>query len=560
MVSSVSSPLRLELMTVGEKDNDWGTITNENLQMLEGATTSYLEITSPSTSQAPTVTDYALTDYHNLVYKFTGSPGGAVTYTVPAYERPYIIHNSCGYTVTIKVSGQTGVDVATGTKAYVYCDGTDVRELVNNPASVTATQTLTNKTLTAPKFADGGFIADANGNELIVMDTVTSAVNEVTVSNAASPAVTATITIAVPAVVTVAATPPSGTPVVFTTTGALPTGLVANTIYFVKYINATTFNVAATTNGTSITTTGSQSGTHTATFTGVPIIAASGDGTNVSVNIASKGSGIVQANGVEVVTLTGTQTLTNKTLTSPTVSGATITTATITSPTITSPTITGAALSAGTITVAPVNFTSGTNLTTAIAGAVEYDGRVFYGTPQGTQRGVIPGMQFYKLDGAVTGANSTAVQNMLGVGVTLSSSTVYAFEALYYLTKTAGTTSHTMGFGFGGTATLNKILYLANGFDSSTAINARVGSSAIDLVLINQAANTTITGASTSASQSVLSILKGTVSIDVGGTFIPQYTLSAAPGGVYSTIAGSYFLIYPISQSGSNTSVGTWAV
>jgi len=327
MVSSVSSPLRLELMTVGEKDNDWGTITNENLQMLEGATTSYLEISDPSTPQTLTVTDYTLGPYHNLVYKFTGSAGAAITYNVPAYERPYIIHNSCGQTITVKVSGQTGVDVATGTKAYVYCDGTDVRELVNNPASVTATQTLTNKTLTAPKFADSGFIADANGNELIVMDTVTSAVNEITVSNAASPAVTATITIAAPAVVTVAATPPSGTPVVFTTTGSpgLPTGLVANTTYFVKKINATTFNISASPGGASITTTGSQDGVHTATFTGVPIIAATGDGTNISLNLNPKGSGIVQANGVEVVTLTGTQTLTNKTLTSPAIDTVEIT-------------------------------------------------------------------------------------------------------------------------------------------------------------------------------------------------------------------------------------------
>ena len=329
MASTQSTPLRMELMAVGENSNAWGDITNENLQMLEGATTSYLEISDTSTPQTLTVTDYTLGSYHNLVYKFTGTAGAAITYNVPAYERPYIIHNSCGQTITVKVSGQTGVDVATGTKAYVYCDGTDVRELVNNPASVTATQTLTNKTLTAPKFADGGFIADANGNELIVMDTVTSAVNELTVSNAASPAVTATMTIAAPAVVTVAATPPSGTPVVFTSTGTLPTGVVSGTTYFVKYINATTFNIAATTNGTSITTTGTQSGTHTATFTGVPIVAASGGGTNVSVNIASKGSGIVQANGVEVVTLTGTQTLTSKTLTSPTITSPTITSATI---------------------------------------------------------------------------------------------------------------------------------------------------------------------------------------------------------------------------------------
>lgn len=46
--------------------------------------------------------------------------------------------------------------------------------------------TLSGKTLTAPKFADLGFIADANGNELLVMDTVTSAVNEIKIANAAA--------------------------------------------------------------------------------------------------------------------------------------------------------------------------------------------------------------------------------------------------------------------------------------------------------------------------------------------------------------------------------------
>lgn len=55
----------------------------------------------------------------------------------------------------------------------------------------TDTQTLTNKTLTSavlttPRIADLGYIADANGNELMIMDTVSSAVNEVTLANAAT--------------------------------------------------------------------------------------------------------------------------------------------------------------------------------------------------------------------------------------------------------------------------------------------------------------------------------------------------------------------------------------
>jgi len=53
-------------------------------------------------------------------------------------------------------------------------------------AGIAATQTFTNKTLTAPKIADGGFIADANGNELVVFQTTGSAVNQLEITNNAS--------------------------------------------------------------------------------------------------------------------------------------------------------------------------------------------------------------------------------------------------------------------------------------------------------------------------------------------------------------------------------------
>jgi len=49
-----------------------------------------------------------------------------------------------------------------------------------------STQTLSNKTLTAPKIVDGGFIADANGNEAVVLQTASSAVNAVEITNAAT--------------------------------------------------------------------------------------------------------------------------------------------------------------------------------------------------------------------------------------------------------------------------------------------------------------------------------------------------------------------------------------
>ena len=48
------------------------------------------------------------------------------------------------------------------------------------------TDTLTNKTLTAPKFASGGFIADANGLEALVFGATGTAVNELKITNAAT--------------------------------------------------------------------------------------------------------------------------------------------------------------------------------------------------------------------------------------------------------------------------------------------------------------------------------------------------------------------------------------
>lgn len=79
----------------------------------------------------------------------------------------------------------------------------------------------------------------------------------------------ATITIASPGVITKTAHGLTvGREVVFSTTGALPTGLVAGTKYYVKTTpDADTFTVSATPGGAAIATTGTQSGTHTVTPT-----------------------------------------------------------------------------------------------------------------------------------------------------------------------------------------------------------------------------------------------------------------------------------------------------
>lgn len=73
---------------------------------------------------------------------------------------------------------------------------------------------------------------------------------------------TVTISIASPAVITLAAHGfKLGAAVQFSTTGALPTGLTAGTTYYIVNITTDTFQVATTSGGAAITTTGTQSGT-----------------------------------------------------------------------------------------------------------------------------------------------------------------------------------------------------------------------------------------------------------------------------------------------------------
>jgi len=127
---------------------------------------------------------------------------------------------------------------------------------------------------------------------------------------------------------------------------------------------------------------------------------------------------------------------------------------------------------------------------------------------------------------------------------------------MYYFNKTAGTTSHTLGIGYGGSATINSILWNSVGIDGSATLPTR---STPGLAANAAVTNQTITGATASAAATTFANIKGMVSINGGGTFTPQYTLSAAPGGAYSTMANSYFLIYPIGASGANISVGAWA-
>ena len=210
------------------------------------------------------------------------------------------------------------------------------------------------------------------------------------------------------------------------------------------------------------------------------------------------------------------------------------------------------------LTVNPANVThANIALGTTAAGAFEYNGYSPYFTPFGTSRGAMPAYQYYELNTASAGANVSTVQSIFGLtnGFTLQASTIYEFESNFSITKTAGTTSHNFSLLFGGTATLNNIYYqvVLNAAASNLPVSNASGPSTS---VTNSASALAINSGSTSATITQMVILKGIVSVNAAGTFLPQYQLSAAPGGAYSTNIGSFFKIAPLAASGANVSIG----
>ena len=79
------------------------------------------------------------------------------------------------------LASDSATQLATQQSIKAYVDSS-----MTSAVTASSTTTLTNKTLTAPKFADAGFIADANGNEQVVFQTTSSAVNALEVTNSAT--------------------------------------------------------------------------------------------------------------------------------------------------------------------------------------------------------------------------------------------------------------------------------------------------------------------------------------------------------------------------------------
>jgi hypothetical protein len=208
-------------------------------------------------------------------------------------------------------------------------------------------------------------------------------------------------------------------------------------------------------------------------------------------------------------------------------------------------------LVAGSTSRAPQTFQSGTLLTTAAAGAAEYDGTAFYLTAQASARQVADTEQFITLTSAYTLTSQTAAQKLFNSStngaLTVQAATAYFFECFYSLSAMSST-SGSFGFALGGTATLTSQLWQTEGNKAALATAASAQNT------VNTAANTALVTATTNTVG--WAKVWGKVRVNAAGTLIPQVSLGIASAAVVGV--DSYFRIWPVGAA-TVTRVGNWS-
>jgi len=206
-------------------------------------------------------------------------------------------------------------------------------------------------------------------------------------------------------------------------------------------------------------------------------------------------------------------------------------------------TLTSLIIAAGTTSIAPVSLTAGTNLTTAAAGAIEYDGSHLYATPETTSgRAKLITKNTFRLltNGSAIGP---AIADYFGASsaINLAASSVYTIVYHAYMLKTtAGTATWTLTAS--SAPTLISANYIASpitGIAAGATITGYAGS---------QAATTAVFPVTGSLTTAVNHSFLFTVQVitNAATTFKLQLTQSA---GTATPLAGSYYTVERISGS-----------
>jgi len=141
MASTFSTDFALELVATGEKAGLWGSITKNNLQILQQSATGVVDVPMTSGSDVTLLlSDGATSNGKNLYLKLTGTMAGNNSLIIPASTtggtatRVYVIQDATDrttankYTLSIKTAGSSNpIAVPVGATMLLHSNGTDAR-------------------------------------------------------------------------------------------------------------------------------------------------------------------------------------------------------------------------------------------------------------------------------------------------------------------------------------------------------------------------------------------------------------------------------------------------
>lgn len=135
MASTFSTSLRLSKQGTGDNPNSWGTVLNEQvISLVDNAIAGIETINATGSGDITLTTNNGSADQaRKAILLFTGTPASNRNIVVPALSKTYVIFNrTTTNNLVFKASGSAvEITVASGEKAFIFCDGADLFELIN---------------------------------------------------------------------------------------------------------------------------------------------------------------------------------------------------------------------------------------------------------------------------------------------------------------------------------------------------------------------------------------------------------------------------------------------
>lgn len=231
---------------------------------------------------------------------------------------------------------------------------------------------------------------------------------------------------------------------------------------------------------------------------------------------------------------------------------------------LTNKTATGLALTAGSATVPPLTYNSGTLLTAPLAGASEFNTGIYYDDPAASIRTLRVDEQFACLNSPYTLTSTTAEQKLFNVpangALTVEAGKTYEFECQFTVSSMSATSGN-LKFSPAGTgaasatATITNCTYSAMANDATLATPAAWQNSVIATTTADPITSSTDIATASTATVCVVRA-HGTIRINAAGTLIPSVALTTAAAAVVDI--NSYFRLWQ-KGSGTVTTVGNWS-